>query len=90
MSTGRERFLSAVGDMRTRRLPQVSKEYSAINAGYRRMLAKQAGFRESSLDLPLHELDNSQRRALFQANQKIIDLAAKANRLLLSAVIPGL
>lgn len=86
MSPGRERFVGALNKLRVERLPKVAADYAAMPEGFRRMLAIQAGLK-TEVGTPLDQLTEAQRRRLLEANQRILELAGQAHRILLASVM---
>lgn len=88
MSEGYRKFLCYVGELRRASLTQAARRYAEINTGYRRMVARQAELTPEEAQLPLDRLSGAQRRALYQANRCIAELAEQAHRVLLTTLIP--
>lgn len=86
---GYEAFLGEVGKIRAYHLPETAQRYTAMNAGFRRMVARQAGMAEDRINLPLDQLSNEERRRLMEANKRLHELSWEAHKLLLQSVIPG-
>lgn len=84
--TGRERFVASLNRLREDRMPATAKKWAVFNLGYRRLLCRQAGFVAELAEKPLGELSPAQRRTLFDANRKVMELAQQANLVLLAAV----
>lgn len=83
MSTGRERFVASLNMLRADRIPETARKWDALPEGYRAMIHKQAAVPVK----PYAELDAIERQKLYQANQRVLELAAKAQGVLISGVI---
>ena len=83
MSTGRERFVASLNKLRADRIPETARKWDALPEGYRAMIHKQAAVPVK----PYAELGAIERHKLYQANQRVLELAAKAQGVLISGVI---
>jgi len=84
---GNKQFLRYVSQLKESRMPDTVKKWAKLNEGYRRLLFKQAGLGDLTLN-SLADLSNDQRRALLVANRKIQTLAGQADLVLIAAVMP--
>lgn len=83
MTTGRERFVASLNRLRADRLPETARKWKALPEGFRVMIHRQAAVPVK----PYEELTSLQREKLYQANQRVLELAAKAQAVLISGVI---
>lgn len=79
--TGLEKVQKWLTDSRASKLPKVAAEYEKLPAGFRKLLAVQAGI-PAAAEKNLDELTESQRGKLIEAVGRLSLLAAQAGELL--------
>lgn len=83
--TGREKVVKWLNEYRASNLPKLSTEYHLLPAGYRKLVAVQAGM-AAAADKRLVDLTEAERKKLLEANHRISALAGKASSILFGTI----